>query len=35
MKVLEVEQVKEKDFDMSNFLYVLRPFTKAGNSTTC
>lgn len=27
---LKKEQVKEKDFDMSNFLYVLRPYYKGG-----
>ena len=28
--VLKVDKVKEKDFDLSNFLYVLRPFYKGG-----
>jgi conjugation system TraG family ATPase len=28
--VLEKEQVKEKDFDAGNFLYVLRPYYKGG-----
>ncbi|MBL7710484.1 MAG: TraG family conjugative transposon ATPase [Chitinophagaceae bacterium] len=28
--VLKADQVKEKDFDMSNFLYVLRPYYKGG-----
>lgn len=30
VKVLEGENVKEKDFDVSNFLYVLRPYYKGG-----
>jgi conjugation system TraG family ATPase len=30
VKVLETDQVKEKDFDVSNFLYVLRPYYKGG-----
>lgn len=30
IKVLEGEMVKEKDFDVSNFLYVLRPYYKGG-----
>ena len=30
VKVLEGEMVKEKDFDVSNFLYVLRPYYKGG-----
>jgi conjugation system TraG family ATPase len=29
-KVLETDKVKEKDFDISNFLYVLRPYYKGG-----
>ena len=29
-KVLEQDNVKEKDFDVSNFLYVLRPYYKGG-----
>lgn len=28
--VLKTEQVKDKDFDVSNFLYVLRPYYKGG-----
>lgn len=28
--VLEVDKVKEKDFDVTNFLYVLRPYYKGG-----
>lgn len=28
--VLKVDKVKDKDFDMSNFLYVLRPYYKGG-----
>ena len=28
--VLETDQVKEKDFDVHNFLYVLRPYYKGG-----
>jgi len=28
--VLQTDQVKEKDFDVSNFLYVLRPYYKGG-----
>lgn len=30
VEVLKTDQVKEKDFDVSNFLYVLRPYYKAG-----
>ncbi|MGN6401361.1 MAG: TraG family conjugative transposon ATPase [Flavisolibacter sp.] len=30
VEVLKEEQVKEKDFDVSNFLYVLRPYYKGG-----
>jgi conjugation system TraG family ATPase len=30
VEVLKLDQVKEKDFDMSNFLYVLRPYYKGG-----
>ncbi len=30
VKVLADESVKEKDFDVSNFLYVLRPYYKGG-----
>jgi conjugation system TraG family ATPase len=30
VKVLEGDKVKEKDFDVNNFLYVLRPFYKGG-----
>jgi len=30
VKVLEADGVKEKDFDVSNFLYVLRPYYKGG-----
>jgi len=30
VEALKKDQVKEKDFDMSNFLYVLRPFYKGG-----
>jgi len=30
VKVLKAEQVKEKDFDIGNFLYVLRPYYKGG-----
>lgn len=30
VKVLEGEMVKEKDFDVSNFLYVLRPYYNGG-----
>lgn len=30
VKVLETEKVKDKDFDVSNFLYVLRPYFKGG-----
>jgi conjugation system TraG family ATPase len=30
VKVLEADKVKEKDFDVSNFLYVLRPFYRDG-----
>lgn len=29
-KVLQNDKVKEKDFDISNFLYVLRPYYKGG-----
>lgn len=28
--VLQIDKVKEKDFDVSNFLYVLRPYYKGG-----
>lgn len=28
--ILRADQVKEKDFDLANFLYVLRPFYKGG-----
>ncbi len=30
VKVLETDKVKEKDFDVTNFLYVLRPYYKGG-----
>lgn len=30
VKVLEGDKVKDKDFDVSNFLYVLRPYYKGG-----
>lgn len=30
IEVLKADGVKEKDFDMSNFLYVLRPYYKGG-----
>jgi conjugation system TraG family ATPase len=30
VKMLAIDQVKEKDFDMSNFLYVLRPYYAGG-----
>ena len=30
VKVLQKDNVKEKDFDVSNFLYVLRPYYKGG-----
>jgi conjugation system TraG family ATPase len=30
VKVLETDKVKDKDFDVSNFLYVLRPYYKGG-----
>ena len=30
VKVLESDKVKEKDFDVSNFLYVLRPYYRGG-----
>ncbi len=30
VRKLEQDQVKEKDFDISNFLYVLRPYYKGG-----
>lgn len=30
VKILEADGVKEKDFDVSNFLYVLRPYYKGG-----
>lgn len=30
VKVLEGDKVKEKDFDVNNFLYVLRPYYKGG-----
>ncbi|MFT3947172.1 MAG: TraG family conjugative transposon ATPase [Agriterribacter sp.] len=30
IKVLKTDHVKEKDFDISNFLYVLRPYYKGG-----
>jgi conjugation system TraG family ATPase len=30
VKVLQGDKVKEKDFDVSNFLYVLRPYYKGG-----
>lgn len=30
VQVLKRDQVKEKDFDVSNFLYVLRPYYKGG-----
>jgi conjugation system TraG family ATPase len=30
VQVLQADQVKEKDFDIGNFLYVLRPFYKGG-----
>jgi conjugation system TraG family ATPase len=30
VKILATDQVKEKDFDISNFLYVLRPYYKGG-----
>lgn len=30
VKVLEADKVKDKDFDVSNFLYVLRPYYKGG-----
>ncbi len=30
VKILQTQNVKEKDFDVSNFLYVLRPYYKGG-----
>jgi conjugation system TraG family ATPase len=30
VKVLKADKVKDKDFDVSNFLYVLRPYYKGG-----
>src|SRR3970282_1065130 len=30
VRVLEADKVKEKDFDVTNFLYVLRPYYKGG-----
>jgi conjugation system TraG family ATPase len=30
LQILEKDKVKEKDFDVSNFLYVLRPYYKGG-----
>ncbi|HEU5053385.1 MAG TPA: TraG family conjugative transposon ATPase [Hanamia sp.] len=30
VRVLQTENVKDKDFDVSNFLYVLRPYYKGG-----
>lgn len=30
VKILEGDKVKEKDFDVNNFLYVLRPYYKGG-----
>jgi len=30
VEILKTEKVKEKDFDVSNFLYVLRPYYKGG-----
>lgn len=30
MDILKVDKVKEKDFDVENFLYVLRPYYKGG-----
>jgi conjugation system TraG family ATPase len=30
VKILESDKVKEKDFDINNFLYVLRPYYKGG-----
>jgi len=30
VKILESDKVKEKDFDVNNFLYVLRPYYKGG-----
>ena len=30
VKILQTDQVKDKDFDVSNFLYVLRPYFKGG-----
>jgi len=30
VEVLKVDKVKDKDFDVSNFLYVLRPYYKGG-----
>lgn len=30
IKVLKTDKVKDKDFDVSNFLYVLRPYYKGG-----
>ena len=30
VKILEDDRVKEKDFDVNNFLYVLRPYYKGG-----
>lgn len=30
LKILEGDKVKEKDFDVNNFLYVLRPYYKGG-----
>ncbi|MFK5036986.1 hypothetical protein ACI4BF_27920, partial [Klebsiella pneumoniae] len=30
MDLLKTEQVKEKDFDIHNFLYVLKPYYKGG-----
>lgn len=30
IKVLQTDKVKEKDFDVNNFLYVLRPYYKGG-----
>lgn len=30
IQVLQTDKVKEKDFDVSNFLYVLRPYYKGG-----
>jgi conjugation system TraG family ATPase len=35
ISILAADKVKDKDFDIGNFLYVLRPYYKGGSSITC